>query len=369
MPHSDRLLTLVLALCAFCPLRLSSQPGSRSAYRVVPYGPQLTFHEGWSKEKFPAHAVCYQSPEQIAEIYSKSPRPGKRPVIAREKPADGSLRIVGTGTSYTIPGFNTLPTIARAAGFNRQTLLTHTGGGVTGSAAYKWEQENGIFRFEGKPTPKLMASIANAEWDCMIWGRYFSDRIEFFSCWIDFCRKYNPQMKFYLTDAWPATAQLDPAPRSEAAFSDETITRMGKATTEAFNQMVDELNRKHGGIVHVIPTCEAMVLAVQYFNRGALPGIEGIHKSVGGKQRSLWRDQAGHLGPSLMILEGYVFYATIYGRSPESIKDSPQWTPRNGLPTEALDKVYREIAWKAVLNNPHSGVQDANQNGIADDRE
>ena len=33
------------------------------------------------------------------------------------KPADGIMRIVGTGHSFTAPGYRTLPAITRAAGF------------------------------------------------------------------------------------------------------------------------------------------------------------------------------------------------------------------------------------------------------------
>ena len=85
------------------------------------------------------------------------------------KPADGIMRIVGTGHSFMAPAYKTLPLITRAAGFE-QPLCLHTGGGVTGSARYKWEQENGIFEFDGKPLPKLLAAISNAEWEAMIWG-------------------------------------------------------------------------------------------------------------------------------------------------------------------------------------------------------
>ena len=67
---------------------------------------------------------------------------------------------------------------------------------MTGSTRYKWEQENGIFDFDGKPMPKLLASIANAEWDVMTWGPYFKYRPEFYACWVDFCLQYHPDMKF-----------------------------------------------------------------------------------------------------------------------------------------------------------------------------
>ena len=36
------------------------------------------------------------------------------------------------------------------------------------------------------------------------------------------------------------------------------------------------------------------------------------------------------------------------------------------LPSAALDKIFREIAWKAVVEHPLSGVTDKNKNGIGD---
>ncbi|MCH7519351.1 MAG: ribosomal protein L16, partial [Candidatus Dadabacteria bacterium] len=52
-------------------------------------------------------------------------------ITSRPKPADGSLRIVGTGHSFMAPGYRTFPKISQAAGFKQQTLFTHTGGGIT----------------------------------------------------------------------------------------------------------------------------------------------------------------------------------------------------------------------------------------------
>ena len=64
-------------------------------------------------------------------------------------------------------------------------------------------------------------------------------------------------------------------------------------------------------------------------------------------------------------LEGYVFYATLYKKSPELIKARP---PEKVLAGE-LDKVFRKIAWQAVVNYPLSGVTDKNGNGIGDEIE
>ena len=331
--------------------------------------PEPKIDRGWEADRFPDHAVCYRSPKEIAAIYAKVLRGNRNPVTSYPKPADGSLRIVGTGHSFMGPGYKTFPVITRAAGFKQPPLLTHTGGGITGSARYKWEQENGIFQFDGKPTPKLLASITNAEWDAMMWGPYYHDRLAYYACWIDFCLKHNPQMKFYLMNGWPQLGQLDKVPTSEDALTADAIARMGEVKQETYARIVRTLNEKYPDKVFVLPTCDAMVLAVQHYHRGGLPGVEGIHRLVGKKERSLWRDMIGHLGPGFGNLEGYVFYATLYGRSPELIDGDIRLGGSPDYPSRELDRVFRRIAWQAVVNNPLSGVTDKDENGIGNGRE
>lgn len=338
----------------------SNDRRSGGAPREFPVDP------GWQTGRFPPHAVAYKSPQEIAEIFAKTGN--GRAVVAYPDPKDDSLRIVGTGHSFMAPGYKTFPLIARAAGLDQPDLLTHIGGGITGSARYKWEQENGIFQFDGRPTPKLLASIANAEWDAMVWGPYYNDRPEYYLCWMDFCLKYNPDMTFFLSDAWPQLEQLPKIPEDESELTAEVFDQLNRQRYEANAPLIEELNAKHPDKVFVLPTSEAMVLAVQHYRRGDLPGVEGIHTVVGKKERSLWRDRLGHLGPGLENLEGYVFYATIYGRSPELI-DSPVPFQQGDYPSPELDRVFRKIAWQAALNNPLSGIRDSNGDGVDDSRE
>lgn len=344
---------------AFRQKRLKSQrrKGAPSTFKVDP---------GWESDKFPDHAVCYHTPQEIKEIYSNVQKDKRGPVTAYPKPADGSLRIVGTGHSFMAPGYRTFPLIARAAGLAQPPLVTHTGGGITGSARYKWEQENGIFQFDGKPTPKLLASIANAEWDAMMWGPYYNDRPQYYSCWMDFCLKYHPHMKFYLADAWPQLEQLGKLPASEEELSSETFVRLGKEKNSVYAELLATLTKKYPQKVFIMPTCDAMVLAVQHYHRGELPGVEGIHTLIGKKERSLWRDHLGHLGPGFGDLEGYVFYATMYGRSPELIEGDLPRGGQNEYPSRDLDRAFRKIAWQAVVNHPLSGVVDSDSDGLKD---
>jgi hypothetical protein len=329
---------------------------------------QFKVDPGWDADRFPDHAVCYRSPQEIKAIYAQTLGPNTKPIASYPKPKLPALRIVGTGHSFMAPGYKTFPVICRAAGFE-QPLYTHTGGGITGSARYKWEQENGIFQFDGNPKPKLLASIANAEWDAMMWGPYYNDRPAYYACWIDFCLKYHPHMKFYLSDAWPQLGQLKQFPKSEAELDAQTFVRLGKERNTVTAQMIATLNKKYPNKVFIMPTSDAMVLAAQHYFRGELPGIEGISRAVGGKKRSLWRDRLGHLGPGFDRLEGYVFYATIYRRSPELIKGDIRLAGTSDFPNRELDRIFRRIAWQAVINNPLSGVIDKNDNGMEDTQE
>jgi len=342
-----------------------NKDGSRIGWAV---GPETKIAPGWKADRFPDHAVCYRSPKEIAAIYAKVLGDKPEPIASYPKPQDGALRIVGTGHSFMMPGYGTFPAIARAAGFNQPPLVTHVGGGVTGSARYKWEQENGVFQFDGTPKPKLLAAIANGEWDAMMWGPYLQDRPAYYACWIDFCLKYNPRMKFYLSNTWPQLRQLDKVPMSEDTFTAETVAQMGEVIKYTYTAIVQKLNEKYPGKVFVLPTCDAMVLAVQFYKRGKLPGVEGLHKVIGQKERSIWKDMIGHLGPGFERLEGYVFYATLYGRSPELIADDITFAKPADYPGRELDRAFRRIAWQAVVNNPLSGVVDKDENGIGDKR-
>lgn len=374
-------LSLLVLLCCCVPQHVAAQSGGATleakpdavaGLKVkTQAGENVSFYvdPGWNAQRFPEHAVCYKSPEEIAEIYKQSSK-RKGPVITSyDKPSDGSLRIVGTGHSFMMPGYWTLAKIVKAAGLEQPEPVLHTSGGVTGSARYKWEEENGIFSFDGRPDPKLLSSIANAKWDVMMWGPFYHDRAAYYSCWIDFCRRHHQDMKFYLSDAWPQLDQLESMPKSEAELTDELLWQMHQAKRDAHLPLIQQLNDAYGDCVYVLPTSRAMVIAAEYYHRGELPGVEGLHQAIGGQPHSLWRDQLGHLGRGIEALEGYVFYATLYGRSPELITTTTGLSRPGQYPSPELEKVFRKIAWQAVISDPLSGVVDKNGNGIADDRE
>ncbi len=55
--------------------------------------------------------------------------------------------------------------------------------------------------------------------------------------------------------------------------------------------------------------------------------------------------------------------------SPELIEGDVPFAQQGDFPSRDLDRVFRKIAWEAVVNNKLSGIQDKNANGISDDRE
>lgn len=377
--HRPTLLFVILALAAIATVSIAQaqQPrtdAERNARQAAAARAVPKFDPGWEEDAFPKHAVSLKTPEEIMAIY-KAGKPGRTYAEGADQmsfpeQAEGILRIVGTGHSFTAPAYRTLPAITRAAGFE-QPLCLHNGGGRTGSASYKWEQENGIFEFDGKPLPKLLAAISNAEWEAMIWGPYTADRPKFYTSWIDFCEQYNPGMKYFVIDGWPTLHQtqmvfsLKGNPESDSFFTDEVLDQINAVADTSFAELIKSV-RETSEKVYIFPTRAAMTEAAKRFNRGELPGVDGLFTVVGGKPDSIWRDQRGHLGPGFDRLEGYVFYATLYGKSPELISAPIKFDQNPSFLTDDLDKIFREIAWKAVVEHPLSGVTDKNGNGIGD---
>jgi hypothetical protein len=300
------------------------------------------------------NATYLKNPAQIRTIPVKGGGGSKKLSYLK----GSGLRIVATGHSWMRPGFGTLPEIAGAAGIE-QRLRVNSRGGELGAARMMWELENGILSSRGKPNPVCMAAITTGKWDAMMWGSYTNDRPEYYFGWIDFCLKFNPKMEFYVFNGWPQWADGfgdgDRKPRME------NYRARAKKTDKTTTWQIAGLDKRYPGKVHVMPTNEAMLAALELYFEGKLPGIKALNKKTEGKSPSIWSD-GGHLGEGMAWLEGYVFYATLYKKSPELIKGRPRQKHVDG----ELDAIFRKIAWQAVINNPLSDVTDRNGNGIGD---
>lgn len=83
-------------------------------------------------------------------------------------------------------------------------------------------------------------------------------------------------------------------------------------------------------------------------------------------ERSLWKDQIGHLGPGLERREGYVFYSTLYGCPPGRIDQKIKFGGNGKFPSDDLDQIFRKITWQAVMEHPNNGITDKDGDEIND---
>ena len=108
---------VILALAVAAPFanaqaRQSQQDEQRNARQAAAARAVPTFDPGWEEDAFPPHAVSLKTPEEILAIYKRG-ESGRTYAEASDamsfpKPADGIMRIVGTGHSFTAPSYRTL---------------------------------------------------------------------------------------------------------------------------------------------------------------------------------------------------------------------------------------------------------------------
>lgn len=294
--------------------------------------------------------------EQLDEAIATGKQQSRTPLDFEK---GNGLRILMTGHSWVAPANRTLPGIARAAGLDGHRQRVHLSGGATGAANAIWLKEFGKFKTDA-PKPILIPALATGEWDVMTWGSYYNDKTENFSQWIDLCVKYNPDMKFFIQDGWPrvTSGYLRLEPTVAVQRLQDEMDRMVK---EYFTPGLEVLNQRYPGKVHFVPAGPAVVELIRRYYDQKLPGFDCLSENFGGS-KGIYRD-GGHLSKKSGAehLVGYVYYATLYRRSPTLLpKDAP-----DGVPA-VIDRQLREIAWEAVVESPLSGIADEDADGMAD---
>ncbi|MFV0446308.1 MAG: hypothetical protein ACK5Q5_22265 [Planctomycetaceae bacterium] len=294
--------------------------------------------------------------EQLsAAMQAESPNTPKSPL---QVPKGHGLRILSTGHSWVAPAVKTLPFIARAAGYTDQQIRSHTSGGGTGSANSIWRKELGQYG-EDPARTILLPAVATGEWDVMTWGTFHGDRLEHYTQWIDVCLAKNPDMKFYIQDGW-----VTYTPELKALDNEAALSRLDERHRESPFRLVPlftELQNRYPGKVHVIAAGEAVLEMLHLYYDGQLPDLDCVSEHLGGTS-GIFLD-GGHFSRTsgLEWLDGYVYFATLYGQSPALIRD---WQPPNVAPQ--LDQAMRAAAWKAVCRSPFSGITDKDGDGHAD---
>ena len=110
---------------------------------------------------------------------------------------------------------------------------------------------------------------------------------------------------------------------------------------------VKEINdRIPAAKIVIVPSGEAVMALRDKVIKGEAPGIR--------TQNELFTDALGHPGPQIRVLSAYCHFSVIYRRSPVGLPVVSQLTK---LPeAEKLNRVLQQIAWKAVMGHPMSGV-------------
>ena len=311
--------------------------------------------------------------DQVAKEIKQGAPKGKDPL---QFPKGDGLRALIVGNSWTWPVKKPLPEIAKAAGIKDQHII------VTGFGSYGGHADN----FFNKPEAKtVFAAIETGQWDVLtlILRAGYKAKPEHFTQWMDLCLKANPNMTFLIQEGWPRPSKLAGGPagiKAEMADAKAVVANMEAALAKEqaeFKAIYDELAKKYPGKVRMIPCGAAVVEMVRLYSEKKLPGydcimewdyagnVDSSHSTInkhGLGAKGIFGD-SGHLSEAgrLSQLLSYLFYASLYRKSPELIKD---YAPA-GIDA-SVDQLMRKTAWKAITGYPLSGIADKDGDGVAD---
>jgi len=279
----------------------------------------------------------------------KRPAPKEVDLTTVEKTGKG-LWVASTGHSLVAPALEPFGRAAASAGLDGHRQIRQLSGGASGAPRSHWE----------KPDSEQVVkrALATGKCDVLTMGSHsVGSEVEDFARWIDLGLKHNPEMVFFVQDAWPYLTELFDVKGNKTADSDADFERYATATDRFggwIAERVDALNDKYPGKVHVIPIGGAMRELVRRQLAGELPGVDAVYvpgrkdAEPGKGQLGLYRDNIHPTG-AVEALEGYLYYACIYKQNPVDL-------PQGVYPNSELDQILREVAWKTVIEHPRSGV-------------
>jgi hypothetical protein len=181
----------------------------------------------------------------------------------------------------------------------------------------------------------------------------------------DLACQYNPNIRILAQISWSAWDGTNGTGPSGARFQNEDHDKLTKedlngrvtAATENYavrlRKQLAGINERYGrSIGYVVPACQAVIQLRLAVLDGKVPGAA--------KQSDLFRDGMGHparANPYLANLVEYVWFATMYGKSPVGLKSFV----KPGDPDSAkVQQLLQEIALDVVMKEPMSGFpQDA----------
>lgn len=308
------------------------------------------------REVTAAEAAAYVR-KRVEAAGRKGDRPRRGQMLVRaaelesqEKNGDG-LWVVTIGHSCVVSAIEPCISVARSAGFENHTHLMQFYGGPSGAAEAQWQHEG--------DKQQAKAALASRKIDVMTFGhlvdwngRSRGCDVEDYERWIDLAIEHNPKIRFYIQDLWPWLPGPERSVEMEK-FTLENYEAAMEVSTRSINAVVEALNRKYPGRIHILPAGLAMTELVRRVTRDELPGVDAV--LVGQKEKQhglrvgLYRDKI-HPTDLVAALQGYIYYACLYQRNPTALETAL-------YRDEQLDKTLREVAWKVVTEHRHSSVK------------
>ena len=288
-----------------------------------------------------------------------------------EGAGDGGVKMLFIGHSLVAPVEKMIRYVSRGVRLKDYESRMQYSGGKSGAPLRHWNYTGS----KQKTRPALMTG----KWDYMAMGMYYYwAEVEDISRWIDFALKYNPGMKFYLQDGWPAadggrsnygsSSREAKALRAAAGeiWKDVEEDDRGKKilTMKAFEKAIagldknmdvklKALKKKYPGKVFSIRSSHAMLELRRLLEKKKLPMINRVlAASRKDRDSALYVDQL-HSGTAVILLESYLYLAAVHKLDPRKLP-----VLRKGEEGK-LDKVLRGLAVKITLENPWSGVKAA----------
>jgi hypothetical protein len=151
----------------------------------------------------------------------------------------------------------------------------------------------------------------------------------------------NPNLRVLVQESWEAYDDWFHQIKANADRDQKTVDQLRPPLEEfrkGLEKQAKEINDKLGKpVVSVVPVGDAVLALRAKVITGEVPGIA--------KQSDLFVDAIGHGKEPIQRLEAYVYFATIYHKSPVGLT---VFEKPGDADSQKLNRLLQEIAWKTV---------------------
>lgn len=166
----------------------------------------------------------------------------------------------------------------------------------------------------------------------------------------------NPKVRVTVQEFWlpfdiyDTTFKERPKTVDHNAVKIDELRKRHEPYFKSMDEHVQELNKKYGQHVYVVPVGQAVLALRERIVAGKAPGLK--------EQNDLFTDPIGHAKAPLAALVAYCHYGVIYRKSPVGLPMPSILSKTKIAEAEELNRLLQELAWEAVTQHPLSGVRE-----------